>query len=435
MLVSSAIGVLICFALLILAAYKKISMFLAAVIGSCIVCLFSGLDIIEVLTSTFKDGFVGFIGSWMIIIALGALLGNLYGSSGAAWRISDTLIRKTGVKWSLVVYILVGGLLVYGGIQVPVMVFVLLPFAKVLFKKAGIPWYLFPGITALSIATFAMGMLPGSLQMQNMIPSRALGTSLMAAPVEGILATIFILVVGIWYINREIKKGKDDPMADISKYQVSGDTVDEEVMMKKSPSFLLSLIPMLVALVLINFFKVELMYGLAAGCILAIIFFYKSLDDVKDAVSKGFNEGIFPCVIIGAVVALGKVIGATPIFALIEENIVNIPLSGLPKIATITTLMAGITGSASGGVTMVLELFGDTFVSWGYSPDIIHRVASIACGGLDTLPWNGTVVMLFTLSGVSYSKGYKMVAVQSVILPLLALIPVFIYYYLTMGMI
>ena len=87
-----------------------------------------------------------------------------------------------------------------------------------------------------------------------------------------------------------------------------------------------------------------------------------------------------------------------------------------------------ITGSASGGLTIALELFGETFISWGYTPEIIHRVASIACGGLDTLPWNGTVVMLFALSGVSYKKGYKHVAMETVILPLLSLIPVFIYY-------
>ena len=111
-----------------------------------------------------------------------------------------------------------------------------------------------------------------------------------------------------------------------------------------------------------------------------------------------------------------------------QENIINLPLPGLVKVAAITTIIAGITGSASGGLTIALELFGETFISWGYTPEIIHRVASIACGGLDTLPWNGTVVMLFALSGVSYKKGYKHVAMETVILPLLSLIPVFIYY-------
>ena len=157
----------------------------------------------------------------------------------------------------------------------------------------------------------------------------------------------------------------------------------------------------------------------------------KSLGGVKgfgEIVSEGFNNGIFPCIIIAAVVGVGKVVSATDVFALVQENIINLPLPGLVKVAAITTIIAGITGSASGGLTIALELFGETFISWGYTPEIIHRVASIACGGLDTLPWNGTVVMLFALSGVSYKKGYKHVAMETVILPLLSLIPVFIYY-------
>ena len=131
-------------------------------------------------------------------------------------------------------------------------------------------------------------------------------------------------------------------------------------------------------------------------------------------------------IIIASVVGVGKVVSATDVFALVQENIINLPLPGLVKVAAITTIIAGLTGS--GGLTVALELFGETFISWGYTPEIIHRVASIACGGLDTLPWNGTVVMLFALSGVSYKKGYKHVAMETVILPLLSLIPVFIYY-------
>ena len=162
--------------------------------------------------------------------------------------------------------------------------------------------------------------------------------------------------------------------------------------------------------------------------------FWKSLNGIhgiSDILTEGFNNGIFPCIIIAAVVGVGKVVSSTEVFALIQNNIINLPLPGLLKVAAITTIIAGITGSASGGLTIALELFGDTFVSWGYTPEIIHRVASIACGGLDTLPWNGTVVMLFALSGVSYKKGYLHVAMETVILPLLSLIPVFLYYSLT----
>lgn len=437
MIVLSVVGILLAFGVLVFAAYKKISMFLAAVIAASLVALFSGLPVAASMVGAegpFLIGMKDFVGSWLVIFAMGALLGALYDKSGATWRISSTLINKAGTQWTLLIYVLVGGLLVYGGIQVTVMIFVLLPFAKILFPKAGIPWYLFPGITGLAIATFAMGQMPGSLQMQNIIPSRILGTSLTAAPVEGVLATLFMVVFGVGYLSWEAKKGRDTPEAAIELYQVQGGTLDEAELEERAPGFWVSLIPMVVAFVLINGVKVELLYGLGAGCALSVLMFWKSLGGltgIRDVVSEGFNNGIFPCIIIASVVGVGKVISATDVFALIQGNIINLPLPGLLKVAAITTIIAGITGSASGGLTIALELFGETFMSWGYTPEIIHRVASIACGGLDTLPWNGTVVMLFALSGVSYKKGYKHVAVETVILPLLSLIPVFLYYSIT----
>ena len=433
MIVVSVIGIILAFAVLIFAAYKKISMFLAAVLAAAIVALFGGLDVAASLVGAdgpFLIGMKDFVGSWLVIFALGALLGALYDKSGATWRISSTLINKAGTQWTLLIYVLVGALLVYGGIQVTVMIFVLLPFAKILFPKAGIPWYLFPGITGLAIATFAMGQMPGSLQMQNIIPTQILGTALTAAPVEGVLATLFMIVVGVGYLYWQVKKGHNDPEAAIELYQVQGGILDEKELEQRAPGFWISLLPMVVTFVLINGFGVELLYGLTAGCVLSLLFFCKSLGGVKgfgEIVSEGFNNGIFPCIIIAAVVGVGKVVSATDVFALVQENIINLPLPGLVKVAAITTIIAGITGS-SGGLTIALELFGETFISWGYTPEIIHRVASIACGGLDTLPWNGTVVMLFALSGVSYKKGYKHVAMETVILPLLSLIPVFIYY-------
>ena len=437
MIVLSVVGILLAFGVLVFAAYKKISMFLAAVIAASLVALFSGLPVAASMVGAegpFLIGMKDFVGSWLVIFAMGALLGALYDKSGATWRISSTLINKAGTQWTLLIYVLVGGLLVYGGIQVTVMIFVLLPFAKILFPKAGIPWYLFPGITGLAIATFAMGQMPGSLQMQNIIPSQILGTSLTAAPVEGVLATLFMVVFGVGYLSWEAKKGRDTPEAAIELYQVQGGTLDEAELEGRAPGFWVSLIPMVVAFVLINGVKVELLYGLGAGCMLSVLMFWKSLGGltgIRDVVSEGFNNGIFPCIIIASVVGVGKVISATDVFALIQGNIINLPLPGLLKVAAITTIIAGITGSASGGLTIALELFGETFMSWGYTPEIIHRVASIACGGLDTLPWNGTVVMLFALSGVSYKKGYKHVAVETVILPLLSLIPVFLYYSIT----
>lgn len=188
--------------------------------------------------------------------------------------------------------------------------------------------------------------------MQNIIPTQILGTALTAAPVEGVLATLFMIVVGVGYLYWQVKKGHNDPEAAIELYQVQGGILDEKELEQRAPGFWISLLPMVVTFVLINGLGVELLYGLTAGCVLSLLFFCKSLGGVKgfgEIVSEGFNNGIFPCIIIAAVVGVGKVVSATDVFALVQENIINLPLPGLVKVAAITTIIAGITGSASGG--------------------------------------------------------------------------------------
>ena len=103
-----------------------------------------------------------------------------------------------------------------------------------------------------------------------------------------------------------------------------------------------------------------------------------------------------------------------------QENIINLPLPGLVKVAAITTIIAGITGSASGGLTIALELFGETFISWGYTPEIIHRVASIACGGLNTMPHDGAVVTYLSYCKISHKRGYFDMFIVAGAIPILA---------------
>ena len=133
-----------------------------------------------------------------------------------------------------------------------------------------------------------------------------------------------------------------------------------------------------------------------------------------------------------AAVGFGSVVKITPGFAFLSELVLGIGGSPLIAESIAINVLAGATGSASGGLQIALDALADNFIQMSQTSGIplavFHRVGSIACGGLDTLPWNGTVVMLFALSGVSYKKGYKHVAMETVILPLLSLIPVFIYY-------
>lgn len=435
MVTLSALGILASFVLLIGGSWKKVSMFLVAVLCAGLIGLTSGLGFFAAIEGPYMQGFSNFTKSWAIIIALGALLGGLYGTSGAAWRIGDTLIRKAGPDMALFVYIMVGAILVYCGITVPVTLFVLLPFSKVIFPRAGIPWSLFPAVTGLAVATFAM-YAPGSLQVINLIPAGALGTSTTAAPFEGVVASIFMLVVGVIYIRYEIKKAQpnlswDNP----DSYTTRGEKVDDEIMAQSAPPFIISLVPVLVTLFLVNGLRINMIAAFGIGCILSLLLFRKNIPDMASCISQGFNDGILPCILVSAVVGLGSVIAATPVFAIIRDSVMMLPINGLTKVAAVTTIVSGISASAAGGIQLTMELFGQEFLNMGFPAEIVHRVAAIASGGLDSMPWNGSVVMMFTLSGVSYNKGYKAVAILTVVLPIVASLVAAFVFTLRMGIV
>lgn len=419
MILVSAIGIVICFSMLIISCMKNFSTILAAIIGAGIVGVCAGNGFIESISGSYIEGVTAFFKGWVVIFALGGLLGGLYSASGSAWRIGDVLVRKASKKLALMAIIFFGGLLVYSGINPPVALFVILPLARVIFPRIGVPWYLFPGVAGLATCTYSM-YLPGSLSVVNLIPTTMLNLPATAAPVEGIAASLFVLILGILYLQWEIRKGAnnlevENPVQYLGPMNENTDDMD-----KNSPTFLISIIPLALALILVNIVRMDIALSLGAGCVAAIVLFWKYIPQKIQTVSSSFNEGIMPCILVAAIVGIGGVVATTPIFEIAREAILKLPISGLFKIAVSTTLISGICASGAGGAQMTLSVLGNEFLSMGYSPDIIARIVSVACGGLDSMPWNGTIVMMFALSAVSIRKGYKQVFVLTCMLPILA---------------
>ena len=73
-------------------------------------------------------------------------------------------------------------------------------------------------------------------------------------------------------------------------------------------------------------------------------------------------------------------------------------------------ILAGITGSASGGLSIALEVMGEHYLeaarAQGISPEWLHRIASMASGGMDTLPHNGAVITLLAITGLTHRQSY-----------------------------
>lgn len=415
----SAIGLLVGFVILIGGSWKRISMFLVAVVASGVIGLTSGLGFFAVLEGPYVEGFTNFLKGWAIVFACGALLAKIYDLSGAGWKIGNTIVDACGIKMTIPVFVLVGAIFSFCGISAPVAVLVLLPMAKVIFPKANIPWFMFPTIVGFASVTFAM-CAPGSLGLTNIIAASSMSVSNTAAPLAGFIGVGFMLVVGFAYIFWETSRAQASGNVDQpGDYLTMVANAAEEDMEGKTPSFAICLIPLVLTVVLVDFVKLNLIASFMTGCLVSLILFWKYIPDKVAVLSGGFNEGILPAFLVASVIGFGSVISATPVFEVLKEGILNVPGNGLVKVALSTTALSGVSASGTGGIQLAMNLFGEEFLSWGISSELIARVASIACLGLDSLPWNGSVVMFFVASGLSYNKGYKGVFITTVALPIL----------------
>ena len=415
----SGIGILLGFINLMIGAWKKVNLLVVTLITSAIIAIFSGMNIAEVWAGPFMEGFTSFAGKYLLLFCFGALFGKIIEDSGAGWRIATSIASKTGNRMALGALTLVTALLLYGGVSIFVIVFFILPIGKSLFKKIGIPWYLFPGIAMIGTIP-AVGMLPGTLQILNIIPTNFLGTTLTAGAGVGLFATVLYCAMAYLYTKHILKTNADK--FDLEEFNAGHQVeLDESELERKAPNVLISIAPIAVALILINVFKINIVIGMILASIAGIALFWKSLGGANfwSTVNNGIANGIAPVIYVSVVVGVARTVASVPFFEVMRDSLLNLQINGLLKVVATTSVMSAMTGSSSGSMTMILDLFGQEFLSWGYNAGLLHRLISVASLGFDSLPWNSVVVVFFTLSGVSYAKGYKHVFVYTVLMPFL----------------
>lgn len=422
-------GIIAALVFLTVAVYKGWSILYSSVISAIIIALTNGMDLYEALTVNYVSSFTSYAANYFILFCEGAMLGKLYDSSGAAWKIGKTVVDKCGTKFALVGYIAVAAILEYGGISTFVICFVLLPLAKPIFRETHTPWYMWPAITIVPIIGPEL-MTPGGLQSHNIIPTQVLGTDLMAAPVMGAVFTVaYFAICGVYFVW-ELKRAQKVAWKRDSLPPV--DESDAAVNYESAPAMVAAVIPILAGVLLINFAKLQPIYGLGVSVILCIILFYRNIPTGKmvPTLNEGFANGVMPLIMVTAVVGIAQVVSSTDAFTVIRDSLLN--FTSTSKVATafsvvgITNIMALICGSASGAIAMTLEMFSDAWLAAGLDPEWIHRVVTTASGGFDTVPWNSFVVLILSMGKLTHKQAYMPVFWVSLVAPILiALLGVF----------
>jgi H+/gluconate symporter-like permease len=172
----------------------------------------------------------------------------------------------------------------------------------------------------------------------------------------------------------------------------------------------------------------SVMVALVAAILTTVCLNRRRLGALRDTADAGVNASVLPMMTVASLVGFGAVIAAVPAFAAIRDGILGMrrwPLGGL---AIPTNVLAGLTGSASGGLTIALEALAEDYrriaVDGNIDAALLHRVAVLGAGTLDSLPHNGAVVTLLALCGAKHRESYFDIAMVGIVGGVLALVAV-----------
>src|SRR6201747_2316177 len=207
----SFIIVLAALAFLMLAAYRGYSWILVAPLAAlAAVLLTEPAAVAPVFSGIFMEKMVGFVKLYFPVFLLGAVFGKVVELSGFSESIVAAAIRYIGKTRVNAVIVAVCALLTYGGVSLFVVVFAVYPFAAEMYRQSNIPKRLVPGAIALGAFSFTMDSLPGTPQIQNIIPTTFFKTTTWAAPVLGTFGGLLILAVCLAYLQWRVRQAGDE---------------------------------------------------------------------------------------------------------------------------------------------------------------------------------------------------------------------------------
>lgn len=424
------IGLLGGLALLIFLTMKGVNILIAGPVSALFVALMSGMPLFSQLAeegeanfvTSYMTGFTGFIMSWYLMFLLGAVFGKVMEDSGAADAVAKWFVEKLGMKFAVLAIVAACAILTYGGVSLFVVAFSVYPMAISLFKQADLPRRFIPATLALGSVTFTMTSA-GSPEIQNWIPIPFLGTSPWAGWEVSIIVAVFMAVFGYWWLKRMVTKALNKGERFVGRD--SDPTFDTT---RKLPNPFLSMIPLLVVLGISfvlhkSLAQSALIVALLGGIIATYLVGRKYSEGFGAAVSAGTIGAIIAIGNTAAVVGFGGVAKNVPAFQTAVDAMTNIPGSPLIGAAIAVSVIAGMTGSSSGGQAIALPLLAPHYMEMGVDPEALHRVVAISSGALDSLPHNGYVVTTIqSICGETHRSAYGAVGALTVIVPAIGVV-------------
>lgn len=463
--------ILVVLAALIYLAFRGVSLLILAP-GLATLAVIATMDgpILATYTQIFMASAGNFIIQFFPVFLLGAIFGKLMEDSGSAEVMANAIIKALGQDRAILAVVLSCAVMTYGGVSLFVVAFAVYPIAASLFRRADIPKRLIPATIALGAFSFTMTALPGTPAIQNAIPMPFFGTSPFAAPGLGIITAAVMFLLGMRWLTYRARTLAHEgygvheeaaPRADKDlRERAAGEgfdlleiEADEPPVELPDPFVAIFPLVLVVALNLLFTFviipqldtsflaepefgattleQVRGIWAVIAALVISILVVialnWQRLGALKQTVDDGANASLLPIFNTASLVGFGAVIASLTAFTLIRDGVLGLGGDNpLISLAIATNVLAGMTGSASGGMSIALSTLGDTYLAMaeaqGISPDLLHRVAAVATGGLDTLPHNGAVITLLAICGLTHRQAYFDLAMAAMLMPFIALI-------------
>ena len=449
-------GILLSLAGLMYVAYQGFPVIVFAPVFALLAAALQGLPVLPSYTELFMGNAVTYIKAFFPVFLLGAVFGKVMEDTGLAKSIAHAIVEKVGHKNGLLAVVLACMVMTYGGISLFVVVFAIYPFAANLFKEADIPKRLIPGCIATGAFTITMTGIPGTPQIQNIIPTNFYGTTAYAAPITGIVASIIVFVAAMSWLNYRARQARARGEG-YGKHTLNEPEATLDV--SALPSWGISLVPMILVIA-VNYFLTfyitwdpkalevlvkilgkptplmapavknlvgiwSLVVGLLVGVVAAVLIGYKSLPknlSIAKTINAGAIGSLLAIMNTASEVGYGNVIASLPGFKQVSAFLLGIKFGGSPLVSEAVTvnILAGITGSASGGMSIALAAMSKPWLEWAaqvnLDPQMLHRIASLASGGMDTMPQNGAVITLLAVCGMTHKESYIDIFVTSLLI-------------------
>ena len=448
------LGIILSLGLLMFLAYRGINVLVLAPVMALLAVLIGGDA--HLLLPTYTQVFMKELGGYLLrffpLFMLGAIFVKLMDDSGSAKSIAHWIVTKVGKEHAILAIVLSCGILTYGGVSLFVVAFAVYPIGAALFREIGMPKRFIPGAIALGSFTFTMTAFPGTPAIQNAIPAPFFGTNTFAAPGLGTIGGLIMMILGTLWLHTRAKRAMAVGEG-YGQHANEGLVTDDAT---HGPSFLVALLPILLVIGLNALFvyvvfpnmdasyladpkygatklsAVAGLWSIIVALVIAILFIvvvhWNRWKNVIESLNAGTMGSLLPIFNTASEVGYGNVIASLPAFLVVKNAVLGISENPLVSEAVAVNVLAGITGSASGGMSIALSTLGAKYLELataaGINPELLHRVAVMSSGCFDSLPHNGAVITLLGICRLTHRQSYFDIFMVSVVIPLSALVTV-----------